>query len=148
MKEILKCIGIGIIIILPFVLIFVTILVGNNYRHAVPVNDENREEIQALADSINLGVTLDENVKEIATVSASGDSIAYNRYEVVYQNNEVKEYETEVLADKGALSSYIYENSNDKIYYNISNILLISIPISIIASIYAIKNVGKSEKIY
>lgn len=148
MKEILKCIGIGIIIILPFVLIFVTILVVNNYRHAVPISDENREEIQALADSIDLGVTLDENVKEIATVSASGDSIAYNRYEVVYQNNEVKEYETEVLADKGALSSYIYENSNDKIYYNISNILLISIPISIIASIYAIKNVGKSEKIY
>lgn len=145
MKEILKCIGIGIIIILPFVLVFVTILVGNNYRHAVAVNDENREMIQTLAESINFGIEIDENVKEIAIVSASGDPIAYRRYEVVYQNGESDEYETERLKDKGALWSYISENSDDNDY---DNILLIAIPISIIASIYAIKNVGKSEKTY
>lgn len=145
MKEILKCIGIGIIIILPFVLIFVAILIGNNFRHAIPVNDENIEKIQVLAESINFGIKIDETVKEIAIVSESGDPIAYRRYEVVYQNGEVNEYETEVLKDKGALWSYISENSEDNKY---DNLILIAIPISIIASIATVRNLTKNEKIY
>lgn len=145
MKEIFKCIGIGIIIILPLVFFIMIFYRMGNYRIAMQVNSENIEIVKTLAESINLGITIDENVKEIAVVSQSGDALAYTRYEIVYYNGEVKETETEVLKDKGKLVSYISENS-DK--YDYGNFLLIAFPISIITSIFAIRNLAKTEKNY
>ena len=138
MKAILKTIITSILIILPIILIILFIFYLKLYRNAVPVTSENIEIFNYLFEINDVGIKIDENVKEIAMVSSN--ALAYSRYEVVYKNGEVKRFSNEIIRQDKAkndskLSSYIKENDSNPINFGTGIIIFI---VSVIISIYLI----------
>lgn len=148
MKDFFKVIAKSILIILPLILIVMLVIWLNVARCAVSITKDNIEIINELLDLNEVGFQIDENVKEIAIKKSK--ALAYSRYEIVYKNDEVKDFTIEILRqDKSEndskLSRYIREN--DGHYHNPSTWIIIFI-ISLIVSIYLIFNSEKTREIY
>lgn len=139
MKRVVEAIVRAFFLMLPLIIIIVSLLDMCNYRLVVPVNSSNIEEIKTIFEKNNLGNYINENVKEIAKVSSVGHGLAYERFEVVYTNNEVKVIEIEVWEEKN-LSQYISDNSK-----SIANLLPIAFLISLSISIYLIYDSRKTN---
>lgn len=72
------------------------------------------EKFNELFELNEVGIKIDESVKEIAN-TAEGSTIAYERYEVVYHNGEVKKFDIYINDSyRDDLSSYISECSGKK----------------------------------
>lgn len=139
MKRILEAIVCAFFKMLPLIIIILSLVYMCNYRTVVQVNSSNIEEIKDVFEKNNLGNYINENVKEIAKVSSVGHGLAYDRFEVVYANNEVKVIEIEVWEENN-LSQYIFDNSK-----SIGDLLPIAFLISLAISIYLIYDSRKTN---
>lgn len=142
MKEIIKSIFSAIIIILPLLLIMLFIFYINNYRFVVPITSNNIDIIQDYFDKSESN-SKTSDIKEIALVHSS--ALAYTKYEIVYNNGEIKTFTIEIWEDGKGLKDYIYKN---KINYDYTYLILILIFFSIIASVSEIHKMNKVEIIY
>lgn len=139
MKEIIKSIGDAIIIILPLILIFYFIFCIFNYEYVVKIDDENIEMMHVHFN--NNSIELREGAMEVKLLA--GD-FGERDYIVIYENGETEKFSLVNLNNSKAiaLTNYVTECSkkNDMI-----GLRLIIILISIFASIYKIRCLGKIE---
>lgn len=109
----------AILILLPLLLIIAFFVYMNTYRVAAQVTSDNIEKFNELFELNEVGIEIDENVKEIVTKSDT--SIMSEKFEVIYNNGEVREFtvitESNTESQNSSkLSSYIRGCSGKKDY--------------------------------
>ena len=139
MKVFFEILMEAIFIMLPLILIMIFFIYSNTYRIVVQVTNENMEKFNELLELNEVGIKIDESVKEIVN-TAEGSTNAYERYEVVYHNGEVKKFDIYINAIyRDDLDSYISECRGKK---NILNWPLIFV----LSTINSFRLIFKSRK--